>query len=155
MHLLATHADQWSCCAGGSLESIARAKAGIMKAGIPAVIGHQPEARAQEVICNWALIMCFLPSRRSTTSIAKLLASVKVDRSSHRSQHRPSATQQVLHAAAAELGCERFHSQAIVRHRGYRLQTGGLLRETVGMFLMNGECDSERGERRYTLICTA
>ena len=87
---------------GGTLELIARAKAGIMKPGVPAVIGRQPEPRALEV----------------------------------------------LHSAAAERGCERYHDQAIVRHRNFRLEpTTGLLRETVGMFLMNGECDSERGVR--------
>lgn len=37
-------------CAGGSLETIAEAKAGIMKPHKPVVIAHQPEAVAQQVL---------------------------------------------------------------------------------------------------------
>ena len=59
--------------------------------------------------------------------------------------------EEILHAAAAERGCERFNDQAIIRHRSFRLDIElGLLRETVGMFLMNGECDSERGARDFS-----
>lgn len=40
--------------AGGSLESIAAAKAGIMKAGRPVVLGRQPHPEAKQVLCQRA-----------------------------------------------------------------------------------------------------
>ena len=44
------------CCAGagGSLASIAAAKAGIMKAGCPVVLGSQPHPDAKRVLCRRA-----------------------------------------------------------------------------------------------------
>jgi hypothetical protein len=45
------------CCgagAGGSLESIAAAKAGIMRAGRPVVLGSQPRPDAKRVLCRRA-----------------------------------------------------------------------------------------------------
>ncbi len=40
--------------AGGSLVSIAEAKAGIMKEGRPVVLGRQPHARVKEILCSRA-----------------------------------------------------------------------------------------------------
>lgn len=90
--------------AGGTLQSVAAAKAGIMRACRPVVIGSQTEDDAL----------------------------------------------QVLHEAAFLQGCPRFHEQAELHHRSYS-QAGGRLRESIGIYVTNGEQEFEEGQCPHLL----
>lgn len=51
---------------------------------------------------------------------------------------------QVLHEAAFAQGCPRLHEQAELHHHSFS-HVGGHLRESIGMYITNGEQEFEEG----------
>lgn len=54
----------------------------------------------------------------------------------------------LIHHVATALGCPRYHEQAEIRHLGFS-HHGGRLRESVGIFVTNGEQENEQGGARF------
>lgn len=80
--------------AGGSLESIATAKAGIMKAGRPVVLGRQPHPKAKQVLCQRAAALDCRCAQSGP------LHAITTDRAGCRRWHR------LRHAVTLDLACQ-------------------------------------------------